>query len=145
MADNQQFVRDLFKAWNERDYDSIAAGMAPDGTIVDMGSGRTLQGPEGAVEFTKTLFEALPDGQFTIDHLAAQGDTVVVEYTCTGTNTGDFVIPAGRVPATGRSLTLHLCDVYELKNGRVQAVRCYIDSGAIMAQLGLIERIGVKQ
>lgn len=144
MADNETLVRNLFDAWNNRDYDAIAGGVTPDCTIVDMGSGRTLQGPDGFVAFTRALFDAMPDGQFTLDHVTVQGDTVVVEYTGRGTNTGDLVLPAGTVPATGRSITVHACEIDEIKNGKISSSRVYVDSGAIMAQLGITERVGLK-
>ncbi|MET7382789.1 ester cyclase [Streptomyces sp. NPDC005526] len=142
MADNEAFVRGLFQAWNNRDYDSIAGSVAPDCTLIDEGSGRTLQGPEGFTQLAKALFEAMPDGKFTLDHLTAQGDTVVIEYTGSGTQTGDLKLNVGTVPATGRPVTVHAVDVYEVKNGKVQEARAYLDSGSIMAQLGLTERRG---
>ncbi|MFJ3333691.1 ester cyclase [Streptomyces sp. NPDC086766] len=142
MADNEAFVRGLFQAWNNRDYDSIAGSVAPDCTLIDEGSGRTLQGPEGFTQLAKALFEAMPDGKFTLDHLTAQGDTVVIEYTGSGTQTGDLKLNVGTVPATGRPVTVHAVDVYEVKNGKVQEARAYLDSGSIMAQLGLTERMG---
>lgn len=144
MADNETLVRKLFDAYNSRDLDAVAGDIAPDCSIVDMGSGRTLQGPDGFVAFTKALFDAMPDAQFTLDHLMTQGDTVVIEYTGRGTNTGDLVLPAGTVPATGRSITVHTCEIDEIKNGKIQSARVYVDSGAIMAQLGVIERLGLS-
>ncbi|MFE0511687.1 ester cyclase [Streptomyces sp. NPDC058964] len=142
MPDNETFVRDLFKAWNDRDYDAIAGAVAPDCTLVEEGSGRTLQGPEGFTKLAKALFDAMPDGKFRLDHLTAQGDTVVVEYTGDGTQTGDLVLHAGTVPATGRHVTVHACDIYEVKDGKVQEARAYLDTGAILSQLGLTERLG---
>ncbi|MFJ8197826.1 ester cyclase [Streptomyces sp. NPDC096152] len=142
MADNEAFVRGLFEAWNNRDYDSIAGAVAPDCTLIDEGSGRTLEGPEGFTQLAKALFEAMPDGKFTLDHLTAQGDTVVIEYTGSGTQTGDLRLNVGTVPATGRPVTVHAVDVYEVKNGKVQEARAYLDSGSIMSQLGLTERMG---
>ncbi|MFF8940931.1 ester cyclase [Streptomyces sp. NPDC014864] len=143
MADNNEaFVRGLFEAWNNRDYDSIAGSVAPDCTLIDEGSGRTLQGPEGFTQLAKALFDAMPDGKFTLDHLTAQGDTVVIEYTGSGTQTGDLKLNVGTVPATGRAVTVHGVDVYEVKNGKVQEARAYLDSGSIMSQLGLTERMG---
>jgi predicted ester cyclase len=44
----------------------------------------------------------------------------------------------GDIPATGRSATLQLCDVYEFENGKVKTQRAYFDSGALMVQLGLL-------
>ena len=43
----------------------------------------------------------------------------------------------GDIPATGRSMTLQLCDVMEFKNGKVQSQKTYFDTGSMMAQLGL--------
>jgi steroid delta-isomerase-like uncharacterized protein len=145
MADNEKLIRDLFEAFNNRDYDGIVGYMAPDATMTDMGSGRTLQGAEGGSAFSKALFDAMPDGSFTIDRLYSSGDTVLIEYTGRGTHTGDLAIPAGTLPATGRSVTMHLCDIYEIRDDTVQSVRSYFDTGSIMAQLGLMERLGVSQ
>lgn len=140
--DTERFIRDLFSAWNNRDYDAIAESVAPDCTLVEEGSGRTLKGPEGFTRLARSLFDAMPDGKFTVDHLTAQGDTVVIEYTGDGTQTGDLVLHAGTVPATGRHVTVHGCDIYEVKDNKIQEARAYLDTGAIMAQLGLTERTG---
>ncbi|HEU4513245.1 MAG TPA: ester cyclase [Nocardioidaceae bacterium] len=143
MADNATLVRSLFDAWNNRDFDAVARDVDANCTIVDMGSGRTVQGPDGFVAFNTALFEAMPDAQFTLDHLTAQGETVVVEYTGRGTHTGDLVLPAGTVPATGRSITVHVCEIDEIRNDKITSARVYVDSGAVMAQLGITERVGL--
>jgi len=67
---------------------------------------------------------------------------VVVEYTGDGTQTGDLVLHAGTLPATGRHVTVHACDIYEIKDGKIQEGRVYLDTGGIMAQLGVTERTG---
>ncbi|ALV31231.1 ester cyclase [Streptomyces sp. CdTB01] len=137
MADNETFVRDLFRAWNDRDYDTITDSVAPDCTLTEEGSGRTLQGPEGFTRLAKAMFDAMPDGKYTLDRLTTQGDTVVIEYTTTGTQTGDLALPAGTLPATGRHVTVHACDIYEIHEGKIHEGRAYLDTGAIMTQLGL--------
>ncbi|MFF9136930.1 hypothetical protein ACF09G_05060 [Streptomyces albogriseolus] len=55
MADNETFVRDLSRAGNDRDYDSIAGSVAPDCILVEEGSGRTLRGPEGFTQLAKAM------------------------------------------------------------------------------------------
>lgn len=143
MADNETLVRNLFEAWNNRDFDAVTSAVDPNCSIVDMGSGRTLQGADGFAAFTTALFEAMPDAQFTLDHVTAQGDTVVVEYTGRGTHTGDLALAAGTVPATGRSITVHVCEIDEIRNDKIASARVYVDSGAIMAQLGITEQVGL--
>jgi predicted ester cyclase len=62
----------------------------------------------------------------------------VVEFTGRGTHTGTLRTSMGDIPATGRSLTLQLCDVMEFKDGMIQGQKTYFDSGSMMAQLGLM-------
>jgi steroid delta-isomerase-like uncharacterized protein len=137
MADNATFVRSLYDGWNARDFDALADLMAPDGTITFMGSGEVLTGPEGSRTYNEMWANGFPDGRVTIDTLAADGDRVVVEYTGRGTHTGTFVTSMGEIPPTGKSVTLKLCDVVEVTNGKVTAQRSYLDTGSMMAQLGL--------
>jgi hypothetical protein len=43
----------------------------------------------------------------------------------------------GSIPATGRTVTLKLCDVTEFRDGKVKSQRSYFDTASMMAQLGL--------
>lgn len=138
MADNATLARGLYEAWNERDFDRLAESVTADGTITIVGSGDTLHGPEGVRQYNLMWAEAFPDGSITVDHIVAADDHVVVEFTGRGTHTGTLVTPAGAVPATGRSVTLQLCDVLEFSDGKVRSQRTYFDSGSLMMQLGLI-------
>jgi steroid delta-isomerase-like uncharacterized protein len=137
MTDNITLVRDVYDAWNERDFDRQAEAMAPDVTITMMGSGDVLRGPEGGRQFGMTWADAFPDGRVTLDMVAGAGDTVVVEFTGRGTHTGALVTSMGTIPPTGRSVVLHFCDVLELRDGKIAAQRNYLDTGSLMAQLGM--------
>ena len=81
--------------------------------------------------------DGFPDGTVTVERVIASGDYVVVEFTGRGTHTGTLVTSMGEIPATGRSLTLQLCDVMEFKDGKVRDQKTYFDTGSMMAQLGL--------
>lgn len=137
MADNLTLARDVYEGWNERRFDDIANAVAPDGKIVVVGTGDEFVGPDGARQYNQQWYDGFPDGLITIDKLIASGDTVVVEYTGRGTNTGPLVTSMGEIPATGRSVTLKLCDVLEFRDGKITAQRTYFDTGSMMAQLGL--------
>lgn len=137
MADNEYLVRGLYDAFNERDYDKQAEATAPDGVITVVGSGDVFRGPDGARRYNAMWADAFPDGQITIDRILVVGDRAVVEFTGRGTHTGTLTTPAGSIPATGRSVTLQLCDVLDLGDGKVLEQRTYFDSGSLMAQLGL--------
>lgn len=138
MADNLTLARTLYEGWNERKFDEIATAMAPDGKIVVVGTGDEFVGPEGSRRYNQQWYDGFPDGRVTIDNIVSAGDTVVVEFTGRGTHTGPLATSMGEIPATGRSMTLTLCDVLEFKDGKVVAQRTYFDTGSMMAQLGLM-------
>ena len=137
MTDNADLARSLYEAWNQRDFNMMAEALAPDGAIVVVGTGDTFTGPAGSHQYNEMWANAFPDGAITIDRLVASGDHVVVEFTGRGTHTGTLVTSMGEIPATGRSVTLQLCDVAEFKDGKVQSQRTYFDTGSLMTQLGL--------
>ena len=137
MTENESLARRFYEAWNERNFDELAAAAAPDGTITIVGPGDTFRGPEGSRQFSEMWAGGFPDGAVTVDRVIASGDYVIVEYTGRGTHTGTLATSMGDIPATGRSMTLELCDVMEFKDGKVQSQRTYFDTGSMMAQLGL--------
>lgn len=145
MADNLTLARRLYEAWNERKFDELADAMAPDGKILVAGTGDVFEGREGALQYNKSWYDGFPDGKVTIDNLIASGDSVVVEFTGHGTHTGPLTTSSGEIPATGRSITMKLCDVIEFRDGKVVSQRTYLDSGSMMAQLGLIPEQAATQ
>ena len=137
MADNADLARRLHEAWNERNFDEMAEATAPDATITIVGSGDTFEGADGSRAYNTMWADGFPDGKVTVDRVIASGDYAVVEFTGRGTHTGTLVTSMGDIPATGKSLTLQLCDVMEFKDGKVQSQTTYFDSGSMMAQLGI--------
>ncbi len=138
MASNTEIARDLYLAWNERDFDRVTEMVQPDCEILVAGSGERFQGPEGVRRYNAAWADGFPDGEITIDRVTDAGDCVVVEYTGRGTHTGTLTSSMGSIPPTGRQLTLTLCDVIEFEEGKVKRQRSYFDSGSMMAQLGLL-------
>jgi steroid delta-isomerase-like uncharacterized protein len=137
MAANADLARRMHEAWNERNFDEIAEATASDARITIVGSGDTFEGPEGTYTYNKMWADGFPDGKVTVDRVIESGDYVAVEFTGRGTHTGTLATSMGEIPATGRSMTLQLCDVMEFKNGKVQSQKTYFDTGSMMAQLGL--------
>jgi len=72
------------------------------------------------------------------------GDQVVVEGVYSGTHTGPLGTPQGVVPATGKKLSLPLCDVFEVAAGRITRIRAYYDQMTFAAQLGLMPEPGTS-
>ncbi len=147
MADpeeNAEIVREVYNRWNARDFDRVGELMADDGEIVIVGSDTRFRGPDGSLEFSRMWADGFPDGRVEIDRVFTSGDGVCVELTGRGTHTGTLRGPGGDTPATGRSMTLHLCDVYEIRNGKIRSIHTYFDSASMMTQLGIMPELRVE-
>ena len=142
-SDNISIARRLYEDWNRRDFDHLAGLLATDGEIMLVGSGTSFRGPDGARQFAQMWATAFPDGKVTIERAAASGDQVTVEHTGRGTHTGPLQSPGGDVPATGKSITLQLCDVFTIESDQVKSMRSYFDSVSLLTQIGVMPAAGV--
>jgi len=136
--ENVDIARKFYEHWNAREFDRVAELIADEGEIVLVGSGTRFRGPDGSLEFSRMWADGFPDGKVTIDRAVASGETVVVEHTGTGTHTGTLRGPAGDIPATGRSVTLHLCDVHDIRDRKIRRMSSYFDSASLLQQLGVM-------
>jgi steroid delta-isomerase-like uncharacterized protein len=142
-SDNISIARRLYEDWNERDFDHLASLLADDGQILLVGSGTSFRGPDGAKQFADMWATGFPDGKVTIERAAASGKQVTIEHTGRGTHTGTLKSPGGDIPATGKSVTLQLCDVFTIEGGKIKSLRSYFDSASLLTQIGVLPEAGV--
>jgi steroid delta-isomerase-like uncharacterized protein len=141
MTQPERIARSFYEAWNNRDFDRSAALMHDNAKIVLVGSGERFIGPEGARKLDQMWADGFPDGKVTIDRMVAAGNCVIVQLTGRGTHTGTLDFPGSPIRATGRSVTLQLCDVIEVKGEKIEKVHSYFDSASLLMQLGVMPEI----
>jgi hypothetical protein len=69
------------------------------------------------------------------------GEIVVVQLALQGTHTGPLEMPFGAIPATGNRMDAPCCDVFQLKNGKIQRFDCYPSGTVILSQLGVLANL----
>ena len=69
------------------------------------------------------------------------GDTVIVELALQGTQKGPLQLPLGTIEPTGKRMDAPCCDVFRLKNGKIQSFNCYPSATVIFGQLGVLSNI----
>jgi steroid delta-isomerase-like uncharacterized protein len=136
--DNVELSKSLYELWNAREFEQLAKLIADDGEIVIVGSGTSFRGPDGSIEFSRMWANGFPDGKVKIERTIASGNTVVLQFTGKGTHTGTLRGPGGDIPATGRSITLQLCDVHDIRDGKIKKLSTYFDSASLLQQLGVM-------
>ncbi len=132
-----KIIREVFMAFDAHDLDRFRALLSPEAVMQDA-SGQIVQGPDQIVAGVSVMLEAFPDLRVTITNAFANGEHGVVEVMRQGIHTGPLRLPDREVPPTGRSLRLPESAVFEVRDGRIAAMRVYTDQLTGMMQLGLL-------
>ena len=111
-SENEKIVEKIFESWNQHDTEAWMSLLSDDYKFVGQ---RTTHGKEG--ERKGLDFLAFPDSKFRIERMVSQGNTTVVEYTMTGTNTGDW--PEAR--ATNKKIDHRILSIFEFEAGKARA------------------------
>ena len=90
---------------------------------------RGLEGIKGEVKRHRTSF---PDWHERVDDIVAEGDRVVIRFTSTGTQRGEF---AGIAP-TGRKVSIQEVAIFRLVDGKIVEQWGMPDIHGLMQQLG---------
>ena len=132
MSDVASIAREYSDAWNRRDWSRWRELFHPEYTYTG-GDGQVQKGPEAGMAIGQMFATAFPDGRIDVQQISVAGDTAIVEFIGRGTHNGDLM---GIAP-TGRQLTIPVCDILEIRDGKIIAEREYMDMMHMMQQLGV--------
>ena len=120
---------------NGRRLDSVDELYAPDAVYHDpVAPGGTARGRPAIKAFFAAIFHAMPDVRFTIEDHFGTADRGLCRGTISATLRGDF----GPLPATGKSATAPIAEIFRLAHGQIVEVWVYPDTLSIMQQFGII-------
>jgi len=134
MANAAEIARDYLESWNRRDFAHMRALMHPDYTYTG-GDGQTQKGADAGMAVAEMFAAGLPDGKIDLNRILAAGnDVAVIEFTGHGTHRGELM---GIAP-TGREISLPVCFIIQVRDGKILAEREYMDIMNLMQQLGVV-------
>ena len=119
-------------AWNRRDFAAMRSLMHPDYSYTG-GDGQEQKGQDAGIAVAQMFATAFPDGRIDVVRVTESSDTAVVEFIGRGTQNGELM---GIAP-TGKTVAIPVCDIYEIRDGKIYREREYIDFMTLMAQLGV--------
>jgi predicted SnoaL-like aldol condensation-catalyzing enzyme len=73
------------------------------------------QGKAGFVTFFESIFAGIPDFRYTLKKLIAEGDTVMLWATTTGTHENEWL----GCPPTGHRLNFDVVDIFRMEDGLI--------------------------
>jgi limonene-1,2-epoxide hydrolase len=117
-AANDALVRAFIEAWERRDIGFVLECLSED-AIYQSVPLSPIEG-KGAVAAWVRGFREKPPGRLKVHHQAASGEVVMNERTDV-------------ITLNGRTVTLPICAVFEVHDGRIAAWREYLDLGPARA------------
>ncbi len=125
-AEKEKFIRGLYQAAEGKgNVDDFVSRFTEDGTFTDESAGVTYRGPTELRKSLQIYGSAFPDMHRELYNVYVAGDVVVVELSLNGTWKGPLALPSVTIPANGKRFKAPCCDVFKLKNGKVQVFDCY--------------------
>lgn len=134
----EQFIRDAYHAAELQNVPEWVACFTEDGTFTDESIGVTYRGPKELGKTVEIYSKAFPDMHRDLHDVYVAGDMVFVELALQGTHQGPLHLPMGTIPATGMRMDAPCCDVFRLKDGKIQSFNCYPSGTIMMSQLGVL-------
>lgn len=141
---NLEVVRRIDQAWNERDWTTFGRLHAVD-VFVRFANPKGLTGRAAHVGEAQNFLSAFPDHQIDFPYLRlfGEGDLVCSVHKSSGTHTGPWKLPDGRlIPTTGSRFDIEMTTVARVLNGAVVEKTVSYDTLGFMTQLGVIKLTG---
>lgn len=99
-----EIIQKATDAFNSHDSKKVAEYYTDNAVVYDPVYPEPLRGLEAIEKDAMETFRAIPDLHITTRTILEKDNTVAVEYTLSGTNTGPFASPEGDIPPTGKKV-----------------------------------------
>lgn len=94
--------------------------------------GQELKGRDGIRGLWELFLAAFPDLTSTVDEVISEGNRVALRWTIRGTHTGELF----GIPASDKSITLPITEVFHIENGQLVEAWDRYDRLHLMEQIG---------
>jgi limonene-1,2-epoxide hydrolase len=133
-----QTVRDHMRLECESDWDGVIATFAHPRYEL-YGAGTVFDGEAAVRGYFAASRTPFPDQGNEIIAIAADGDTVLVEFWLIGTHLGPLRTPKGEIAPTGKAFRVRIMASFEFAPGsaKIMCERPYYDRRAVITALGL--------
>ena len=135
----EQFVKDLWSAWNSHDWEKTSPFYADDCLMEDFPS-RICHGKRELEAYYKYLLVGYPDINFEAKRYFGNDNLIATEWTMSGTHTGDTL----KFKATGKRFSIPGVSILEMQGDKIIRETDYWDMFSLMQQLGIMPSMGQK-
>jgi steroid delta-isomerase-like uncharacterized protein len=134
VADLKARTQQIFDMFNTHDAEATASLFAEDAVLHDSSVARPAVGPQQIAALYARHYTAIPDAHVRVDRMVAEYDTVVVEWTSSGTHRGKLM----GIPPTGKRVSVKGVSLIRYRGGLAIADTRVWDLAGLLRQIGLL-------
>ena len=131
-------ARAVVDAIGDSDWDRVTGALAPGFRYIELGTGRTLEGPAAFVEAMAGWKTAFPDVRGTVSEVTVTDDTVAVELLWVGTHKGAFEGLGRTLEPTGIRQSTPAALFMVFTGDKITETRQYFDMVGLYQQIGAL-------
>ena len=135
----EDVARESIESDNAGDFDRLRSLLADDFYEEEVGTQRRIDGADARVAAAQAWKQAFPDEQGMITGVYTSGNTVVIELTWEGTQSGPGDADGQELPPSNKRITLKAVEVIEVEDGKIKVLRHYFDLMMILQQIGAMD------
>ena len=136
-AKEKTIGQQVIDAWNSRSDEIILPFYSQDYVVEDITAGRVREGWEGMRQWTRSVFTAFPNLQYTLVNEVEKDGKLVLHWLSKGNHQG----PLMKIPATGKNVFIHGMSILQLENGKITHGVVMWDLAGVLRQIGLLPQI----
>lgn len=131
MNESENILRQYMQAMSSHNVEKIRTLLHPQYTYTGS-DGKRMEGVEAGIAVATMYMNAFPDMQLEVKNILGMGDIAIAEFIGRGTHKGEIM----DIAPTGRQIAIPVCDVVEVRDGKIFAEREYFDAVTMRQQLG---------
>ena len=137
--DNEAIVRHAYRTaeGNILDVAGFVGSFAEDGVFNNVVAEESYRG-QHLGDLVLRMAKLIPDVHRELHRVTVLGDAVAVELSIQGTFLGPLETPAGIVEPTGAKIDVPTADFWYLRDGKIEALNCYVGFSIMFAQMGVL-------
>ena len=141
IEDNLKLIKRVYKAINDRDWETVFALHSEDHLRFDTNRSEPTKGLELYRKYVVEFADAFPDLHIEVVRAFGQGDMVCDEHITFGTHAGPMKSADGKtIPPSGKSFKVRNCHIYKIAEGKIIETWRYVDQLVFLSQLDLLPK-----
>jgi len=135
---NIERTKEFIHAFNTNDWDLLEGTLSPQLQYFEVATKTTADSSTTFIELCRGWKSIMADCTGEVKDAHSCGDTVVLEITWSGTQTGPMQTAMGEHPPSGKFQTIQGVQILTVKENQITRIKNHFDLLSMLAQFGAL-------